>query len=243
MGCGDGLVGDEYHGEVLAEMTGYVHVNYWNPTLQPIWEENADQLRIAMFWGGPNGTFLQEQQIQAETEFPAKYTLKIYSPPPESSFQEVEGVQGRVAIGMPMLYIDVNGDGIWDHEDDEPLVGSPYDTVMVYSAEEFEASEIGPVEWVEGKRRQTFEPVMMPPGYHLMDGYVDLCYTTVWPFAQVKKNQVDIVVDEFWDEMIDPNCDGKIDEWCPEDMSEHCEDPESVPEGTWMEVCVQEQCG
>jgi len=242
-GCGDGLVGADYRGEVLAEMSGYVHVQYWNPNLPPVWEEEASRLRIAMFWGGPGGGIHEEQQVQAETEFPAKYTLKFYSPPPAESFQEAEGLVGRVAIGMPMLYIDLNDDGSWDHQK-EPLVGSPYDTVMVYSEDGFEAYEEGrKIEWIDGEPVREFTPVSMSPGFHLMNGYVDLCQTALWPMAELREKRVDIVVDTFWDDLIDYDCDGALDEWmtvaCPEDMSDLCEDPEALAEGSWEEGCLE----
>jgi hypothetical protein len=113
MGCGDGLVTEDYRGDALFTLAGQVIVL---PEAPP-----TDTVRISVMWIAPDGKVTSEQSEELITEFPAQYWLTLFVPPPDEALNDAPaGVHARGAV---VLFLDENGDDRWDPLQ-EPTVGS-----------------------------------------------------------------------------------------------------------------------
>jgi len=228
--CGCGVLADgTWRGEPLAELRGNVVVEEGS-------EPPAGDLRVALFWAGPDGFDLHEQDVHTELEFPAYYTLTLYSPPPEGALMESDWSDDLVALGAPMLYVDRNGDEFWD-EEDEVVLGVSIEAALVYTDgdlevladeppfEALEDAEIDLEDWLEDA-----ETELLDPGFYTMSGDAAICALDSWlPVTRFEQEQVDIFVGDFDALLIDFDCDGDDDEW--DELEEEREEDEEDEEG------------
>lgn len=242
--CTHALVGAEYRGDVLLELSGTVEI-----TDDATWPEGS--LRVAVFWYAPGQGLVEEQSVQATTDFPARYTLRLYSPPPNSSLRPPPwGGAGQVAVGVPLLYQDSDGSGHWDPER-EQVVGGSDQALLVYSTEPMDAWRLPPGAQVDsgfdtgwdsgGWEEEVFDPeaegleaVQLPAGFQLLAGYATLCEAEVSPFVAYEKDDVRVLVGEWWDALF-LDCG-----FCPppEEMPELCEAGERGELEAWEEECL-----
>ncbi len=122
-GCGS-LAGKDYKGEPLFQIEGVVQ------------SDAAMQLRgevgVALLWANDTAVELSTQAVVVETQFPARYTLKIYQAPPEASKLRVAGGQVlEASVGQILLFEDLDGSGTWDTET-EPLIGGAYNAAVLF---------------------------------------------------------------------------------------------------------------
>ncbi|TNE91285.1 MAG: hypothetical protein EP330_05740 [Deltaproteobacteria bacterium] len=219
-GCG-GLASGGWPGDVLHEVRGSVFVDPGDPAAA--WPD--DPLRVAVFWAGADGQANTEQAVVVETEFPARYELALHAPPPEEVRFESPWAQTRVAVGMPMLYLDFNGNERWD-EASEPLAGGAFELAILYAED---------ASWEMGFE-QGFQTVWLAADVCAPKPPTD---TEMFP---VPGEPVDLYVGEYWSYVRDWNCDGSLDEWdqaCPpeSDMLQLCEDPKAMQE-PFLQECA-----
>ncbi len=124
-GCGE-LAEEDYLGEPLLTLEGDV-------VLDGLINLDPDQLKVALFWSGPNGELLAEQAVFTEAEFPAHYRIELFHPPAPEVMLNLGAMDGwRAAVGHPLIYLDADGDGTWS-PGLEQLVGGSLDTVVLYN--------------------------------------------------------------------------------------------------------------
>ncbi len=209
--CGNPLVGRDYRGEVLATLDGTVLMDAEG------YEWPTETLRVALFWATDDGIGT-EQSVVVETSFPARYTLSLYQPPPEDALFDTDWSSSQIAVATPLLYEDVDGDGVWDEDVDDIVGGSP-DIALVWSAGE-SAEAVGVQEdWF----------IDLQPGFQRMWTDQSICLdereTTYFPADDEKVN---LYVGPYWDWFTDWDCNGDLDEW-----SEFCPPEEELT--AWLE--------
>jgi hypothetical protein len=199
LGCG-ALASGDWRGEVLAEIAGTVVVEEGSETPE-------GELRVALFWSTPEGEPPIEQDVETWVEFPAAYTLTLFSPPPEQALQESQWAAGLIAVGAPMLYWDEDGDQRWD--DTEAILGVSIDRGLVYSTDALEV-----LEGYEEGEELVEDTDLLDPGYHVLESDEGLCSYADWlPYTRAESEQVDIYVGEYVSSLLDYDCDGDIGEW------------------------------
>lgn len=203
-GCGP-LADGAYRGDVLFTLQGTVYAT----------DETAgdEDLRVALFWARDDGA-RTEQAVVLTTDFPARYVLEVYAPPPERALLDVPWDDGhRYAVGAPLLYLDTDGNSRWDG--DEALVGATLDLTVVYA----EPTHSG---------RDTPAAEGLQTGFQriLTAGLDGLCADAAAPLPgslPPADHPTDLYVGDWGDKLNDLDCDGKLDEW-----SELCaSDPEA----------------
>lgn len=102
VGCGDVLVAGDYPGEPLLVVTGQVLVA---ESLQA-----AGSPSVALLWTEAGTDNRAETAVEVTTRFPSYYELRVYQPPTESDFFE-DPVGDRLALGVILLFDDIDGDG------------------------------------------------------------------------------------------------------------------------------------
>jgi hypothetical protein len=120
-GCGV-VRGPDWYGEPLFELAGEVRTDGT--------DLDADDLQIAMFWtrGRADGDV---QYVAAETSFPSRYALQLFTPPPEDAMLPIGGLEAvRGAVGRPLLFVDEDGDGAWSVDD--RIVGGSAEEVVLF---------------------------------------------------------------------------------------------------------------
>ncbi len=201
LGCGE-LVDGSWRGEELALLQG-------NVVVQEGYEQRDSALRVGLFWA--NGAALYEQDVATELEFPAFYTLSVFSPPPPEALREVPQTAGEVAIGTPLLYLDSDGDQRLD-VGVEAIVGATVEVALVYNLEPLEVVS----SWsMDGQDMpQVAGTTLLDPGFHTLASDAALCELSTWmPYEQVAVDQADILVGTYADELVDVDCDSERDEW------------------------------
>ncbi|MCO4743246.1 MAG: hypothetical protein KC912_00565 [Proteobacteria bacterium] len=221
--CG-GLVGGDYRGEALYTVHGSVFVDPDDPDAS--WPDAP--LRVAIFWAGADGFNETEQAVVIETEFPARYSLSIYQPPPPGVLFYTPWHDAKVAVGVPMLYLDHNEDHRWT-PNEEPIVGGSYDLAVVYA---------------EASHGQATLDVQ--EGYQSMWALDEVCddrVATGTEFFPADGAPMDLFVGAYWEYVRDWDCDGSYDEWqeaCPPppDMQWLCDnDPLAFDEDPFLQEC------
>jgi len=216
-GCGE-LADGNYRGEPLAELVGNVVV-----------EEGAEtpdgELRVGLFWSGEQSALLHEQDVATELEFPARYTLTVFNPPPEEAIREVEQLEGAFAVGIPLIYQDLNGDGRLDLGV-ETIIGAAVEVALVYTDDELDIA----VDWGEDDDDSEDGPEFeeLEPGFHMLESEAGLCALGTWlPFELTTIEQADILVGSYKDLLVDVDCDEDADEWWEDeedDEEDECEE-------------------
>lgn len=139
-GCDGSLVDGSYHGEPLLVVAG--EVKLVEKTSSGVDATNAfpaGKLRMALMWLGPKGTpadtlFVPaaEQSVTAVAEFPARYRLAVYVPPPAAAVLR-ESAIGPYALAVLAAYVDTNGNGSFERDTDKLVGGATAQRVVVYS--------------------------------------------------------------------------------------------------------------
>lgn len=172
LGCGDPLADHAYRGEVLLTFAGSV-INELPPEML---EFNIDNMHISVVWLTPaklgGASVADVRGVETLTTFPADYEVHLYQPPPEDAiYQAPWGSEARVAVAAPVLFLDDDGDGIWD-EGVEQVVGGSFDVVGVWSVDE---ATFFNVDTASSDSFIFVEDIPLVEGYQKMSGTVDWC--------------------------------------------------------------------
>ncbi len=202
-GCGDPLVGADYHGEPLLELAGEVLME------EPLGDD-ADDLRVAVFWAGPEPDGTDELVVTTTTAFPAQYTLTLYQPPDEDALLDPPFGHGQVAVGAPMLYLDTDDDETWDR-DSESVIGGSQGVLILYVTEAQDAER--PDEAPTGKPEEGDPPPRLEAGYHTVEQLGETCDHKALTLEEVDPAMISLALGSLWESLVDVNCDGNLDEW------------------------------
>jgi len=200
--CGP-LADGSYLGEPLFTLSGNVVTSDGGDY------QDAD-LRVSVFWAGDDAT-TEEHNVVLTTEFPARYELQLFAYPPASAMLDAPWSDGNYAVGMPLLYLDDDGDGRWSGEG-EPLVGGSAEEVVLFAQEGGELD----VEVRKGFQRMYTEGAGVACGGSEVGD--------LWP---AERSDTDLVIGEWWLELVDWDCDEDLFEWddlCPtgDDLIDWC---------------------
>ena len=140
-GCGD-LDDPENPGQALWVLRGKLAEA---PEAPPV---TTSALRVAFVWQRhleDDGVAVISQDVPVNPEFPARFTLEVYDPPPETAMhnaeeleEDFEGLDFRLAAAQVLVYDDLNGNGRLDilpHDAEEYIdyvVGYAEDYLVVY---------------------------------------------------------------------------------------------------------------
>ncbi len=201
LGCGE-LVDGTWRGEELALLQG-------NVVVQEGYEQRDSALRVGLFWS--KGAALYEQDVATELEFPAFYTLSVFSPPPPEALREVPQTAGDVAIGTPLLYLDSDGDQRLDLGV-EAIVGATVEVALIYNLEPLEVVSSWSMDGQDMPQITGTE--LLEPGFHTLASEATLCSLMTWmPYESIEVEQADILVGTYADALVDVDCDSENDEW------------------------------
>ena len=105
-------------------------------------------LRVAFIWQRhleDDGVAVISQDVPVNPEFPARFTLEVYDPPPGTAMhdaeeleEDFEGLDFRIAVAQVLVYDDLNGNGRLDilpHDAEDYIdyvVGYAEDYMVVY---------------------------------------------------------------------------------------------------------------
>jgi hypothetical protein len=213
--CGDGLVDASYQGLPLLSMAGQVMVEEELPPIE-------SEVRVTILWSSQGGSGAQ-QLVSVTTDFPAQYTLNLYTPPPDEVLYQPAPVPDRAAIGIPLVYEDRDGSGRYDRGVD-PVIGGAEEALVFWFPQdvEFQAPE-QPVDTGHGFPVDTDDPPETEPaepfegaleaGYHVMQPLQELCQGGPIALTPLDPMQVDLSVGEVEEFLRDADCDGRTDEW------------------------------
>ena len=176
LACGDPLAGAAYKGEELYAIAGTV-------SDESLVELPADQLRVTILWARPDsGTAPYEPSIEVDTTFPARYRLGLFSPPDAASLNDAPW-GGGVALGVPVLYQDTDGDGSFnDARDGDPVVGGTDQVLLIY------ATETVPVP--DGETG--LEP--LAPGFHALEFSGEPCQPDLEHPIAIDPDAVELII-------------------------------------------------
>ena len=201
------LLGTAYNGEPLFTLSGEVTIR---DDLSQGFDLEDEVVRMSLLWaqGGPDGLDNQ-QQLFIETDFPARYEMVMYHPPPDAVFvslQEVTGTLSSLAYAIPVAYIDVDEDGFLGPEDQ--ILGRTARAMILYLPPGFESSPPP-----EGGRRledvfdEGYSSVVFQQG-ESCNGRAPI------PPQETDSTDVDVIIGaELADVLPDINCDGSLKEW------------------------------
>lgn len=178
-------------------------------------------ITVGLFWAR-SGEASVQQAVSVLTEFPARYQVVLHQPPPEDTLLDVAwSPDTRVALGLPLLYLDYDGDGVRSFE--EPLVGNARGIHVLFAES---AGEVG----VEPA------PVSVEPGFQrigAMDAACDVSGAPVGLSAIDDVFPTDLWVGPAFTQLIDIDCDGVPDDFsaCPtgDYLDEWCEQARRLP--------------
>ena len=200
--CGQMAVDGHYRGEPLFAIRGTVSVTATRSDL-------SGELRVALFWARPgsaggaplDAVTAVEQEVGTASSFPARVALTVHERPGAELIATAPDVQGTFALGMLLVYLDVDGDGRWDRGLEE-LVGAAPDAVVVYAPAGLTGGRYG----------------TLAAGFHLLARAPGAVCDA--PLASAEASEVPIVVDMRFPAAAlgDIDCDGGAEEWsgtCP----------------------------
>ena len=217
-GCGDPLVGPDYAGEPLLDISGELIVENVGEL-----QGAEGQLRLAIFWASiPERTFVGNEGITdfadqsvVISDFPTFYTARLYAPPDNEVLIDVEGL--RLSMGSLVIYLDADRDGRYDPGDDTPI-GAGRSHLIVW-LEEASETPLG----------------FFPRGYHRVkvprSMGEPICGDDL-PIANVvvADDEVEVVVNLIEETLVDLDCDGRQAEYnlCPPPpgVIESCPNPD-----------------
>jgi hypothetical protein len=212
--CGTRLVDGEYRGEPLLAIEGSMVVRTEGATEAETaeLERSLGALRVALFWSrhavgpGDPAVSLVEQQVATDANFPVRYSIEVYRPPPEFMLTPApEGGSGRYAVALVMVYLDSDGDGKWSPGTDR-LIGGARDRAILYTPEGANSPFFGD----------------LGPGYHrlITADPGQTCFARVHEhFHGDGEEDLDLYIDPErpTGSLVDVDCDGHHREWdiCP----------------------------
>lgn len=198
--CG-GLADGAYLGEPLLTLQGTVVTEGLDV------DYSDEPIGVAMLWTLDPGEGGEAQAAVVRTEFPARYSLDLYHPPAISGDLQLLGPDGfRGVVGLPIIYVDADGDGQWD-VDGEVVIGGSYDTGVVYS-------DAIP-QWFAGDLPQHgFLPVRFADEPCAVDAELPVALNPQDSGAS------DLYVGYIWPALSDWDCDGALGEWSGEEWVE-----------------------
>lgn len=189
--CGDPLVNPGYRGEPLITIAGEILQE------EPLGALPGEVL-VSVFWGGvSDGTAPEvEQALSVHTEFPSLYQLGVFQPPSPSVLFETPFGEQRIAMGLILLYADVDADNVFTLGTDS-LIGTSRASVLIWIDEFLTIAESDP---------------NLPDEASYIVGDVDnrACNE---PPAIADPLAIHLVVGTVCDELADLNCDGSRGEW------------------------------
>ena len=205
VGCGP-LQEAGYMGEPLYGLTGRVQSTAkWAWLLGP---ESIDlPVSVGLFWARSSGTPSLEQDVRLTTSFPARYELSTFEPPSGDALLDVDWAPfGPIALGLPLLFMDVNEDG--DRSDDEPLVGGAFGIHVLY------ATSAGTVD--AGSQGLPVEAGFQRIGL-IQDPSCDSNGTPRGLEPIAEDTPTDLWLGPAFANVLDVDCDGTLSEWdvCP----------------------------
>lgn len=238
-GCG-ALVDAGYLGEPLFHLEGQVYTDVFAPN-QPI--------DVGVLWQGES--FRDgSPAVRVQTDFPARYRIDLLHPPAEASLQEIDGV--RFAVGLPVLYLDGDGDGRPADPEFDDLVGGTYNRAILYVDAE------GETELRQGNGEVWIDSVVTP-GFQLVRVWQDPCGQTSQNGSTVV-NQADgevaLYLGPVWAYFWDWECAAADGGWarvattdtCPPEpvLEQECtwfvDHPEAARPDGWIADCLYAFC-
>ncbi|MCA9573152.1 MAG: hypothetical protein KC656_35195, partial [Myxococcales bacterium] len=88
---------------------------------------------VAVLWTNDGRPNLGAQSVLVDTSFPARYRIRLYKPPEDTTRLALLGNQDlRASIGQIVLFEDLDDDGRWEPELGEPVVGGAFDSAIVW---------------------------------------------------------------------------------------------------------------
>ncbi|MBU0552119.1 hypothetical protein KKF91_08575 [Myxococcota bacterium] len=199
-GCGDPLVDGAYLGEELLRLEGSIWVRDGGEDEEAAKLPTGD-LRLAILW--TTGTLAEtfenpvvsmREQTVTNGLFPARYTLSIYTHPPKAALQAAEG-GGLYALGLLIIYLDIDGDGQWRPDVDERMGGGDQ-RAIAYTPKGATSASFG----------------ALGPGYHRLEVTAEGCDAEdIIHLARATSREVEVVIDrgEGRDSILpDLDCDG-----------------------------------
>jgi hypothetical protein len=210
-GCGS-LADGSYLGEPLMSLSGTVITESLDRSF------NDETIGVAMLWtlnldGGDAA-----QSAVVRTEFPARYTLDIFQPPPQGNRIELFGEPDFLGVvGMPVIYADVNDDGVWN-PDSEEVIGGSYTTGVLFS----ESIPDWFAQLAGDRAKNGFAPVQLDrdPCIGGSSGESDALQSLELDEPGESDLYVGYIAAVLWDW----NCDGSDEEWSEDDWDnvENC---------------------
>ena len=212
--CGDPLVGAGYQGVPLMQLGGQVIID-------DVMDEPQGEIRVAVYWSSRGEHGLEHQQeTRVGTSFPANYTLTLYTPPPDEVLYQPPHAGAPMAIGVPIVYDDIGGDG--GFSDGDTVLGGSQDVLILYAMEAEEHQP--PPDGGGGGPDDTGGPgpgddpgpgngEPLEAGYHAVSALGGSCDAEYLVLNLVDPTEVTMAVGELWDNLVDMDCDGDIDEW------------------------------
>jgi len=215
--CGQRAVDGDYQGEALYSFGGTVQLE-----ASALASDATGDLRVALFWARGSaaaGSLFSavgavEQNVDATTSFPARFTLTLRRPPDPALIGTSPDVSGAYGVAMVLVYLDQDGDVRWDRGS-EPLVGAAEGAILVYAPDGLVGGRFGE----------------LAAGFHLLlVGKVeDECQGGL--AVPADPGTLAITVSGSYPEqaLLDINCDGLFEEWsgtCPDlaTVFEDCRD-------------------
>ena len=106
-GCGDGLVNSAYRGEPILRLEGALI------SIGPGAPNTGDaEILVSVFWNRSINTtppdFIEQTSVSTAIRFPQGFELRVFEPPLDEHFLVDDT---RVAVGMLLLYADMDGNG------------------------------------------------------------------------------------------------------------------------------------
>lgn len=211
--CGP-LVEAGYRGEPLFTVAGQVR-----STGEMEWllgPASVDiPITVGLFWARAGDAAVQ-QEVGISTTFPARYEMTLRQPPPTDALLDVSWApDGPVALGLPLLFLDDDGDGV--RSDGEPLVGNAAGIHVLFAT-------------ADGRLSAGTDTVRVRSGFQRVGAQQAGCDLDGAPVGLVRVPAdipTDLVVGPAFVQLIDIDCDGTSDEWaaCPtgDYLEEWCE--------------------
>ena len=138
-GCGDPMVGTDYRGEPMFAVDGRI------ASVKALPDELQDeQFLISVFWardattGGAPPELRQQPSVSARVGFPATFELVVFEPPQDTHFTSDELVY---ALGIVLVYADLDGDGILEISNGDRIVGGNLDSALLYASSDLTAAD------------------------------------------------------------------------------------------------------
>lgn len=124
VGCGDALVDERYRGEPIFKAKGTIDA-------QAAASSFVDgTVRASIFWQTEGGALMEQQSLSTQVEFPSSIEVLVFYPPPHQAL--VKAASSSYAVGMVLLYVDLDGDRRFDDGQDR-FVGGDTRNGFLYS--------------------------------------------------------------------------------------------------------------